>query len=55
MVEIEKRILTKEKIDRQLAGQSSSNPGMSIKDNCNNKRVTFDIQDVLEEKKDRLM
>ena len=44
-VETVKRILTKEKIDRQLAGQSSSNPFMSIKDNYNYKRVTFDMQD----------
>ena len=38
-----KKILSKEKIDGQLAGQSSSTPFMSIKDNYNNKRVTFDI------------
>ena len=42
MVETAKRILTKEKIDRQLAGQSSSTPFMSIKDSYNNKKVTFD-------------
>ena len=39
---MEKRILTKENIDRQLAGESSSLPFMSIKDNYNNKKVTFD-------------
>ena len=44
MVETVKRILTKEKIDRQLAGQSSSIPFMSIKDNYDNKKVTFDIE-----------
>ena len=38
---------------RQLAGQSSSTPFMIIKDNCN-KKVTFDTQDGLEEKIDRL-
>ena len=54
MVETAKRILTKEKIDRQLAGQSSSTPFMSIKDNYNNIRVTFDMQDGLEEKRDSL-
>ena len=41
VVETAKRILTKEKINRQLAGQSSSTPFMSAKDNYN-KRVTFD-------------
>ena len=40
-VETAKRILTKEKIDRQLAGQSSSTPFMCVKDSYN-KRVTFD-------------
>ena len=42
-VETAKRILTKEKIDRQLAGQSSSPPFMSMKDRYN-KRVTFDTR-----------
>ena len=41
-------------MDRQLAGQSSSTPFMSIKDNYNNKKVTFDKQDGLEDKIDRL-
>ena len=41
-VEMAKRILTKERIDRQLAGQSSSTPFMSVKDSYN-KRVTFDM------------
>ena len=40
-VEKAKIILTKEKIDRQLAGQSSSAPFMSVKDSYN-RRVTFD-------------
>ena len=48
-----KRILTKEKIDRQLACQSSSTPFMSIKDSYNNKKVTFDTQDWLEDKIDK--
>ena len=39
-VETPKRILTKEKIDRQLAGQSSFTPFMNIKEE-HNKRVTF--------------
>ena len=41
VVETAKRILTKEKIDRQLAGQTSSTPFMNISDGIN-KRVTFD-------------
>ena len=53
-VETAKRILTKEKIDRQLAGQSSNTPFMNIKDNYNNKKVTFNMQDELEDKIDRL-
>ena len=44
-VETAKRILTKEKIDRQLAGQSSSTPFMNIKDGCVSKKVTFNTQD----------
>ena len=40
------------KIDRQLAGQSSSTPFMSIKESYNNKTVTFDTQDGLEDKID---
>ena len=51
-VETAKRILTTEKIDRQLMGQSSSTPFMSIKDSYVNKRVTFDTKDGLEEKID---
>ena len=35
VVETAKRTLTKEKIDRQLVGQSSSTPFMSIKDSYN--------------------
>ena len=40
-VETAKRILTKEKIDRQLSRQSSFTPFMSIKAN-RHRRVTFD-------------
>ena len=54
VVEIAKRILTKEKIDRQLAGQSSLKPFMNIKDGYNSKKVTFDTQDSLDKKLDRL-
>ena len=54
MVETAKRILTKEKIDRQLTRQSSSTPFMSIKDSYN-KKVTFDTWDRLEDKIDKLI
>ena len=55
VVETEKRILTKEKIDRQLAAHSLSTPFMSMKDSStSNKKVTFDTQNGLKEKIDRL-
>ena len=47
--------MTEENVDRQLAGQSSSTPFMNIKDGCISKKVTFDTQDSLDEKIDRLM
>ena len=53
VVETAKRILIKEKIDRQLAGQSSSTQFIYIKDSYN-KKVTFYTQDELEDKIDRL-
>ena len=54
-VETAKRILAKEKIDRQLAGQSSSTPFMNIGDGYTSKKVvTFDIQDRLDDKTDKL-
>ena len=52
-VETAKRMLTKEKIDKQLAGQTSSTPFMSVRDN-QNRRVTFNTVDNLEQKIDRL-
>ena len=52
-VETAKRILTKGKIDRQLAGQTSSTPFMSIKDNFS-KKVTFDMTDGEQQKIDKL-
>ena len=52
-VETAKRILTKEKIDRQLVRQSSSTPFMNIEEE-HNKRVTFDMTDGLEQKIDKL-
>ena len=44
VVETAKRILAKEKIDRQLAGQTSSTPFLSIKVNFR-KEVTFNTMD----------
>ena len=41
-VEMAKRILMKEKIDRQLAGQASSTPFMNMRDR---KKVTFNMTD----------
>ena len=52
-VETAKRILTKVNIDRQLCGQYSSTPFMSIKDN-HSRRVTFDTRDELGDKTDKL-
>ena len=52
-VEMTKRILTKEKIDRQLAGQTSSTPFMSIKTGFS-KKVTFNMMDSIEQKIDKL-
>ena len=49
-----KRMLSKEKIDKQLAGQSSSTPFMNIGDNqC--KKVSFNMQDDLEQKIDEIV
>ena len=53
MVETAKRMLTKEKIDKQLVGQTSSTQFMSVRDG-QIKRVTFDTADILERKIDRL-
>ena len=55
MVEAAERILTKEKIDRQLAGQSSSMPFMNKKDGYSSKNVvTFDMQDKFDDNIDKL-
>ena len=53
-VDTAKRMLTKEKIDKQLAGQSSSTPFMSMRDS-QGKKVSFNTQDDLEQKIDKLM
>ena len=49
-----KRILTKQKMDGQLAGQTSSTPFMNIKEGFS-KKVTFDMMDSIEQKRDKLM
>ena len=51
MVETAKRILTKEKIDKQFGGQTSSAPFMSMRDGLS-KRVIFNAMDNLEQKID---
>ena len=53
VVETAKRILNKEKIDKQLVRQTSSTPFMSVRDS-QNKKVTFNTVDDLEQKVDRL-
>ena len=52
-VDMAKRMLTKKKIDKHLAGQMSSTPFMSMRDN-QNKRVSYNTPDNLEQKIDRL-
>ena len=53
--ETAKRILKKEKIDRQLTGQSFLTPFMNIRDGYNSEKVvTFDTQDRLDDKVDKL-
>ena len=48
-----KRILTKEKLDKQLTGQTSTSPFMSIREGTD-KRVSFDTRDELGDKIDKL-
>ena len=51
VVEMAKGILTKEKIDRQVAGQSTLMPFMMVRDGYHNKKaVTFDTHDRLDDK-----
>ena len=52
-VETVKRILTKEKLDKQLTGQTSTSPFMSIRERINRK-VSFDTRDELGDKIDKL-
>ena len=53
MVETAKRILTKEKLDRQLTRQSSATPFMSIRDG-HSRKVSFDTKEELGDKIDKL-
>ena len=53
-VKTARRILAKEKIDRQLAGQTFSTPFMNIRDKCS-KRVTFNMTYNIEQKVDQLI
>ena len=48
-----KRILTKEKLDKQLTGQTSMSPFLSIREGINRK-LSFDTRDELEDKIDKL-
>ena len=52
-LETAKRILTKEKLDKQLTGQASTSPFMSIREGVS-RRVSFDTREELGNKKDRL-
>ena len=53
VVETAKRILTKETLDRQLTGQTSSTPFMSIRDG-HHRKVSFDTKEELGDKIDKL-
>ena len=52
-VETAKRILTKEKLDKQLTGQTSTSPFMNIRDGTERK-VSFSARDELGDKIDKL-
>ena len=52
-VDTAKRILTKEKLDKQLTGQTSTSPFMSIREGID-KRVSFNTRDELGDKMDKL-
>ena len=53
VVETAKRILTKKKLDKQLTGQNSTSPFMSIREGTD-KRVSFNTRDKLGDKIDKL-
>ena len=52
-VDTAKRIPVKEKLDKQLTGQTSTSPFMSIREGTD-KRVSFNTRDELGEKIDKL-
>ena len=52
-VEMAKRILTKEKLAKQLTGQTSTSPFMSVRDRTD-RRVSFNTREELREKIDKL-
>ena len=52
-VDTAKRILTKQKLDKQLTGQTSTSPFMSIREETD-KRVSFNARDELGDKIDKL-
>ena len=52
-VETAKRILTKEKLDKQLTGQASTSPFMNIREGAS-RRVSFDTREELGDKIDKL-
>ena len=52
-VEMAKRILTKEKLDKQLTGQTSTSPFMSVRDG-KGRRVSFNTREELGDKVDKL-
>ena len=52
-VEMEKRILTNEKLDKQLTGQTSTSPFMSVRDRTA-RRVSFNTREELGDKIDKL-
>ena len=52
-LDMAKRILTKEKLDKQLTGQTSTSPFMSIKDGTE-RRVSFNTREELGDKIDKL-
>ena len=53
-VEIAKRILTKEKLDRQLTGHLTSTSFMTIRD-CHHRKVSLDTRKELGDKVDKLV
>ena len=52
-IDTAKRILTKEKLDKQLTGQTSTSPFMNVRDGTERK-VSFNTRDELEDKIDKL-